>query len=74
MTIPSNSVFCDVLPTLSELIAECGENIAGLARDTMTNNWVAIGHNPYRRLVAKTPEEALANLYLALKKRSNAKQ
>lgn len=61
-------------PTLSELIEACGEYFGALVR--VKNVWkaVAIGRTmddltlPSQECEGTTPEEAVANLYLALNK------
>ena len=55
-------------PTLSELIEECGEGFFGLNR-LETNEWSCHfmeDENPDGEPVYKTPEEAVANLWLSL--------
>lgn len=56
------------IPTLSELIAECGVRMNSLMR--ISDGWQAGGGQDGQEWVGDgpTPEEAVANLYLALKK------
>jgi len=61
------------LPTLSELIEACGEGIARLWRvdesyDKGKTKWCATGKNDFLDGLGTTPEEAVANLWLALNK------
>lgn len=53
------------IPTLSELIDACGDRFDSLAK--INSRWVARGYN-YDDF-EETPEEAVANLYLALNKK-----
>jgi len=69
-----------MIPDLSELIEACGDEIYSLRRTYEKNIWVAHGYNLFNRdikqiqfqalgqkgFVGSTPEEAVANLYLAL--------
>jgi len=60
-------------PTLSELIENCGEGIARLWRvdesyDKGKTKWCATGKNDFLDGLGTTPEEAVANLWLALNK------
>jgi len=52
------------IPTLPELIEACGDKFAGLAR-THEGEWFA-SSNDYLTERFPTPEEAVANLWLAL--------
>ena len=52
-------------PTLSELIEACGK-LHGLFRDRERNCWVAWTRNPEIDCDGKTPEEAVAKLWLKL--------
>jgi len=55
------------IPTLSELIEECGEEFDELVR--LSEEWIARGNysnNDGIKVFAKTPEEAVAKLYLKL--------
>lgn len=56
------------LPTLSELIEACGEGFYSLIRSPREGLWCA--YQVFERLTGlyKTPEEAVANLWLALNK------
>ncbi len=58
-------------PTLSELIEACGDEIESLIHDIGAQEWVAtqfqaFGGKPTLHARGKTPEEAVARLYLAL--------
>ena len=67
-------------PTLSELIEACGDKFWGLSRTTLYSNpenqfWRASSipekdREQEIRTRGKTPEEAVANLWLELKERS----
>lgn len=50
-----------IYPTLSELIEACGEDFVGLIK---RHDWLTIGHDEHTN--GTTPEEAVANLWLAL--------
>ena len=54
--------FC-IIPTLSELIDACGEKFRGLQKGMF--DWLAEGEKAVES--AKTPEEAVAKLWLKLK-------
>lgn len=59
-----------LVPTLSELIAACGEDFVWLRRDA-DGGWSGIGGNENWlegscHQLGTTPEEAVANLWLAL--------
>lgn len=54
------------MPTLSELIEACGHNFWILQRDPITDTFVA-SFDDYNE-EGKTPEEAVARLWLALNK------
>ena len=54
-------VYC---PTLSELIAACGDQFHSLIRTD--NGWDAAANFFPRRVHGTTPEEAIARLWLAL--------
>ena len=57
-----------LLPTLSELIGACGKNFIGL--DRMDEGWRACGAvKSIIYMDNKTPEEAVANLWLAINKK-----
>lgn len=64
-----------LIPTLSELIEECGERFRWLVHEhsiTTLNEWYASdGTNTWKEDAhwGITPEEAVANLYLALNKK-----
>lgn len=64
---------CCYIPTLSELIEACGDELFGLQRsDNQTGNkWSAWSKFPEALVEkgAETPEIAVANLYLALNKK-----
>ncbi len=53
------------IPTLSELIEACGDGFSHLWRHS-ENDWLACGWGD-RKIKGKTPEEAVAKLYLKLK-------
>lgn len=57
------------VPTLSELIKECGAGFLSLDRsfNSSPNNWIARGNNI--KCQGKTLEEAVANLWLALNRK-----
>lgn len=56
-------------PTLSELIMACGEGFMRLTRIADSGQWYIEGwSSPIIKLYADTPEEAVANLYIALNK------
>lgn len=59
-------------PTLSELIEACGKNPITLKRiGVVDNQWRAECYDPPKKWLfedAETPEEAVANLFIALKK------
>lgn len=63
-----DSVNC--LPDLSELIEACGENLLTL-QGCKELGWDAIYGLPPRTGQGKTPEEAVANLWLELNKNAN---
>ena len=64
------------IPTLSELIEECGDGFENLYQYRATSKWACsvvescLGCNPEgwdeQGTIGDTPEEAVANLYLAL--------
>jgi len=57
-------------PTLSELIDTCGDNFVALSK--MGEDWYCAENGVPVRLIAnesKTPEEAVAKLWLALNKK-----
>ena len=59
-------------PTLSELIEACGERFSNLANFGEENEpWIArsVGYPNSIRTRGSTPEEAVANLWLALNKK-----
>jgi hypothetical protein len=51
-------------PSLSELIEACGKGIISLSRGAVSKDWLAT--NNVHAVSGSTPEEAVANLYLAL--------
>jgi len=58
------------IPTLSELIDTCGDNFVALSK--MGEDWYCAENGVPVRLIAnesKTPEEAVAKLWLALNKK-----
>lgn len=59
-------------PTLSELIEACGAEFNRLERDTVENHdsaiWIAYAWKLYKVKFGSTPEEAVANLWLAINK------
>ena len=64
-------------PTLSELIEACGEGYFNLnstkSGKGYDNHWAAyFGENPEAKGLGKTPEEAVAKLWLALNKKDGA--
>src|SRR2546430_865638 len=63
-------------PTLSEVIEACGKGFETLQIDKSRSRWVATGPNELladrnANLLASTPEEAVARLWLALQMRSS---
>jgi hypothetical protein len=64
-------------PTLSELIEACGDGFKNLDRDTTTEELFWLCNNYFEKegevstsmTEGKTPEEAVANLWLALNKK-----
>ena len=67
--VPHEEAFGDdyvSLPTLSELIEECGDRFASLMKSN--TNWIAISINGINE-IGPTPEESVANLWLALNKK-----
>ena len=68
---------CDVcgnhvyyVPTLSELIEACGDRFWKLIKSYTYNKWSAITSEDTQIVVlGKTPEEAVANLWLELNKK-----
>jgi len=54
-------------PTLSELIEECGKEFKSLERAKRSRTWWAFGFGAIN-VNAKTPEEAVAKLWLKLNK------
>lgn len=62
----TGELFC--VPTLSELITACGNDLLQLHHYLDTKEWLAVsGNEIYER--ASTPEEAVARLWLALNKK-----
>lgn len=62
-------------PTLSELIEACGDGIdrlwkVDLSYDDGKSKWCATGTNDFLDGLVTTPEEAVANLWIALNKKS----
>ena len=55
-------------PTLSELINACGEKFGSLSKDGGTYKWLASSHPDEFYEGGKTPEEAVAKLYIKLNK------
>jgi len=58
-------------PSLSELIEACGDMFSGIVRDLFpdgsTRHWIAHDVNsPNNDSYGSTPEEAVANLYIAI--------
>ncbi len=51
------------IPTLSELIAACGDEFSGLIKQS---DWLAIGMRQDTQQTGATPEEAVAHLWIAL--------
>ena len=71
----SKDVDCKI-PTLSELIAACGEGFGALARNgqfikytVLSTQFVAWGREKVYQGGGVTPEEAVARLWLAIKKK-----
>ena len=58
------------IPILSELIKECGDKFYALVRDDETLKWRAMKDRGDLGLEGLTPEEAVANLWLELNKKS----
>ena len=57
------------IPTLSELIEACGDKLQVLwKRDDgwLAKSWVGHQHTDYHESLGKTPDEAVARLWLAL--------
>ena len=60
------------VPTLSELIKACGDSFKSLQKNDflMVGKWYAMGHfsdeRPMVETYGSTPEDAVANLWLAL--------
>ena len=60
------------LPTLSELIDACGDEFEELIKGYDLDKWIGRvlqNDGEHLRLYGKTPEEAVAKLYLALTKK-----
>lgn len=57
---------CIVPPNLSELIEACGSGMFELARVVDRHQWLCKGGEKYTAVIGPTPEEAVANLWLAL--------
>lgn len=57
------------IPTLSELIAACGENFSTLILESGKWRCTASGYEGYKNLYS-TPSEAVARLWLALNKKA----
>lgn len=55
-------------PTLSELIEACGKKFLWLKKDYETDEWYTEAYGLGIVNICKTPEEAVANLWLALNK------
>lgn len=55
-----------IYPSLSELIAACGNGFYGLARADDGSEWKVFGKDISSHYVGNTPEEAVAKLWLAL--------
>lgn len=73
--VPRNE---EIYPTLSELIAACGDGLDVLSHDRtkenvvwICNNYSTMGSmpNPYLMTGGSTPEEAVARLWLVLNKK-----
>ncbi len=69
------------IPTLSELIEACGEKFKTLERPEKLGEWIATKRNEFKDnknvgaafgMYGKSPEEAVANLLLALNKKKPA--
>ena len=68
ITNPKTEVY---FPNLSELIEACGDSFIGLTKHKNDwNKWCAVGYNGKSRFEqwAETSEEAIANLWLIMKK------
>lgn len=61
-----------VVPTLSELIEACGKGFIYLAQNDDYSEWKSCGDGLEER-TGKTPEEAVAKLWLALNTSTTAK-
>jgi len=59
----------DKFPTLSELIEACGKRFLWLKKDYDNGEWYAEGYALGIVHLCKTPEEAVANLWLELNKK-----
>lgn len=70
---------CSYVPSLTELIGACGEDFYALRHGQRSSKWYADAKRPSNKRIAEykpprpqytregsTPEEAVANLYLAL--------
>ena len=57
---------CIYIPNLDELIEACGKDFGYLARKG--NGFIANSDGSHEDTVGKTPEEAVAKLYIKLKK------
>ena len=70
----SNKETLCYIPTLSELIEACGDKFDALGKckddgmSKIVDGWIAVDEDNKRRW-GKTPEEAVANLWLALNKK-----
>ena len=63
----------DEVPTLSELIDACGDDLRCLNNLSDMNRWDAIGADSLELIgEGVTPEESVAKLYLQLNKQTNA--
>ena len=57
------------IPTLSELIEACGKYIELSNGDVRFKDWYASAGKAGEEIEGKTPEEAVARLYIALNKK-----
>lgn len=59
-----------IVPTLSELIEACGEEFRNLTKESYcwSTNFIEGDNYDYGETEGSTPEEAVANLFITLKK------
>ncbi len=58
-------------PSLSELIEACGDSFGICEKAKGMNQWKAQSAGTFVKVIANTAEEAVANLWLELNKKSN---